>query len=266
MGDISVNIGKNDMELLTELQKSSDTEISREASLEISKRIQWSSPPDFVKAYVRNSYYNSEHNYYICSFGGCGSKMLQAYLSNFGNTFHIHSRYPPKKLTRVGTADFPEWFNDIELTPTLDRQIPLNQIENTKVIYIYRDPIYASRSRIIPGKNYRISTDHLDNISADHWNIEAVIGNMMDLWGLEEFFDNYTKKDPEKNYPIYCVNYDTFWENLPLFNETLNIPDIPALYPKKIPSKYELVYEKELRELYKSLLEKISNLPPVFIN
>lgn len=266
MNEPIVNIGKYDTELLTALQNSKDPEISREASLEIARRIQWTSPPDFVKAQVRSSYYNGEHNYYICSFGGCGSKMLQEYLSNFGNTFHIHSRHPPKKLTRVGTPDFPEWFNDIELTPVLERQLPFKQLENTKVVYIYRDPIYASRSRIIPGKTYRISTDHLDNISADHWNIESVIGNMMDLWGLEEFFDNYTKKDPEKNYPIYCVNYDTFWENLPLFNKTLGIPDIPALYPKKKESKYELVYEKELRELYKSLLEKIANFPPVFVN
>lgn len=252
-----------DIELLNALQNSKDPGISRDASLELARRIRWTSPPSWLFTPERISYYNNEHNYYVCSFGGCGSKMLQAYLANFGNTFHIHSRHPPKKLTRVGTADYPEWFNDIELVPTLKRQIPLEQLKNTKVIFIYRDPIYAIRSRIIPGKTYRISTDHLNNISATHWNIESVVGNMMDLWKLEEFFDNYTKKDPERNYQIYCVNYDTFWENLSLFNKTLGIPDVPALYPKKKESKYDLVYESELRTIYSSLLKKMADLPPV---
>ena len=265
MQDASINteIGSLDVELLNALQNSKNPELSQKASLEIARRINWTLQPSSLLSSVSESYYNNEQNYYVCSFGGCGSKMLQSYLANFGNTFHIHSRCPPKKLTRVGTADYPEWFNDIELVPTLNRQIPLEQLKNTKVIFIYRDPIYAIRSRIIPGKTYRISTDHLNNISAMHWNIESVVGNMMDLWELESFFDNYTKKDPERNYQIYCVNYDTFWENLTLFNKTLGIPDVPALYPKKKESKYDLVYETELRTIYSSLLKKMSDLPPV---
>tara|TARA_B110000285_G_C14866589_1_gene487139 strand:- start:488 stop:664 length:177 start_codon:yes stop_codon:yes gene_type:complete len=41
-------------------------------------------------------------NFYICSYGGCGSKMLTAALSNYGNTQHIHSKTPPDKLEFIG--------------------------------------------------------------------------------------------------------------------------------------------------------------------
>ena len=255
----------DEIQSLVGLQQSNDEELALAASLELAKRIKWSSTiPPILKNSINENYYKNEHSYYVCSYGGSGSKMLQAYLSHFGNTFHIHSRDPPQKLTRVGTRDYPEWFNNIEVVPTLDRQLPLEQIKNTKVIFIYRDPVYAIHSRFIPGKTHRISTDHLNHISATHWNIESVVGNMMDLWKIEEFFDNYTIKDPERNYTIYCVHYDRLWDNMSLFNKTLGLPDIPALYPKKVETRYDIVHETPLREIYKSLLNKIDSFPPVF--
>lgn len=256
----------DELQALSILQDSRDENISKAASLEIANRIQWKNTPSpFVDVVKEQCFFNNEKSYYICSYGGSGSKMLQAYLSNFGNTFHIHSRMPPKKLTRVGTTDHPEWFNDIELKPVLDRQLPFNQIENIKVIFIYRNPIYAIHSRIIPRKTHRISTDHLDHINSEHWNIESVVGNMMDLWQLEEFFDNYTIKDTERNYSIYCVNYDKFWDNISSFNKIIDIPDIPNLYPIKKENKHDIVYEKELGEIYKNMMKKMDDFPPVFV-
>ena len=254
-----------ELNALALLQKSPDINISKAASLEIANRIQWKTSPLPFTSFVKQECFDSDKTYYICSYGGSGSKMLQSYLSNFGNTFHIHSRNPPLKLTRVGTEDHPEWFNNIELKPILDRQLPFNQIENIKVIFIYRNPIYAIHSRIIPRATHRISTDHLDHISCDHWNIESVIGNMMDLWELEDFFDNYTIKNSKRNYSIYCVNYDKFWNNISSFNKIIDIPDIPILYPTKKETKYDLVYEEELGKIYKNMLEKIENYPPVFV-
>ena len=48
---------------------------------------------------------NKNKIFYICSYGGSGSTMLANYLSNFGKVFHIHSRYPPKKLTYTGCTN-----------------------------------------------------------------------------------------------------------------------------------------------------------------
>lgn len=52
-------------------------------------------------SYNKN-FYDKNMNYYICSYGGCGSTVLMNYLSNFGNVYHIHDRYPPSKLKYVG--------------------------------------------------------------------------------------------------------------------------------------------------------------------
>lgn len=53
--------------------------------------------------------------FYICSYGGSGSKILQRYLDTFGKTFHIHSRFPPNKLCRIGESVYHEHFNDKKL-------------------------------------------------------------------------------------------------------------------------------------------------------
>lgn len=262
---INNSTNTDDIRILGMLLSSSNKELADHAAMELATRVQWNRVPPSIKKWSSDTYFNGDVSYYICSFGGCGSKMLQTYLSHFGNTFHIHSRTPPKKLSRVGTVDQPEWFNDIEVMPVIARQIPIEQSKNIKVIYIYRDPIYAIHSRIIPGKTHRISTDHLNNIGSPHWNIESVVGNMMDLWQLEEFFDNYTSKDEERNYQIHCVNYDKFWTNIELFNETMGIPTIPALYPIRRETSHDIIHADKLEKIYGSLIKKMNEFPPVFI-
>ena len=84
------------------------------------------SPPNL------NTIFNKNMNYYICSFGGSGSTILFKYLSNFGNVYHIHDRYPPDKLKYVGNVNtdkevYSEWFNNVEIDE--------NMVNNYKVIY-----------------------------------------------------------------------------------------------------------------------------------
>jgi len=256
------------------LQKSTDTNIAKEASIELARRVMWQNiPTDLMPKYVKtipNNIFDSDQSFYVCSFGGSGSKMLQAYLSNFGNTFHIHSRNPPNKLTRVGTSDSPEWFNNIEITEICERQLyQFNQVDKIKVIYIYRNPVDAIYSRfyVKHGDNkYYTTKDHLTNIHSEHWATEIVIGNMVDLWKLGEFFNNYTMPNNKRNYKIYCVNYDKFWDNISLFNFALNLPDIKELYPiRKESSTYHSVYRKEFNQIYKPLIDKMESFPPVVV-
>jgi len=264
--DDTLNIKQYEINILEILQKSQDKNIAQEASIELANRITWTSKiPDILVNKYKYNYFNGDINYYICSFGGCGSKILQKYLSNFGNTHHIHSRVPPKMLTRVGTEEYPEWFNNIKISEKVDRQYNLDQIKNVKVIYLYRNPIDAIHSRFIPGKTHRISTDHLNNITADHWNIESVIGNMMDLWQLNDFYNNYTKPDDERNYKIYCVNYEKFWDNIELFNSTMELPNIKSLYPVRHESNHEYIHVDKLNEIYKLLIENMNAMPPIKI-
>ena len=44
----------------------------------------------------------NKKTFYVCSYGGSGSKMLCSALRKYGNTKHIHSRKPPEKLEYIG--------------------------------------------------------------------------------------------------------------------------------------------------------------------
>lgn len=197
---------------------------------------------------------NKKPVYYICSFGGCGSSMLTKYLSNFGKTKHIHSRNPPKNLTYVGQENtsnpvYREWFNDVPINE--------NEIHKYKVIYIYRNPLNAIYSRFVT--KYTPCFSHLKNIQCDNngdIKLLDVINTKKDLYNIEEFFDNYTTSK-ERNYKIYCVNYDKFWDNIELFNKVIGIPNIRKLYPIRKETIRYGNYNKELNEIYSSLIEKM---------
>ena len=256
------------------LQQNSDTELAKEASIELARRVMWQNiPTDLMPKCVKtiiNNTFDPDQSFYVCSFGGSGSKMLQTYLSHFGNTFHLHSRNPPNKLTRVGTSDSPEWFNNIEITEVCEKQLfQLKQLDKIKVIYIYRNPVEAIYSRFYVkhcDNKYYTTKDHLTHISADHWPLETLIEYMCDAWKLDEFFNNYTMPNNQRNYKIYCVNYDKFWDNISLFNSILNLPDIKELYPiRKESSTYHSIYRPELNQIYKSLADKMESFSPIVI-
>ena len=189
--------------------------------------------------------------FYVVSYGGSGSYMIMRYLQSLNyKVFHIHSRNRPKKLVHVGgknsngTPIYFEWFNDII--------IPENEVSNFKVIFVYRDPVKAIYSRY---NNPR----HLKNIQCINTNtkIKDVIETKKDLYGIEEFFDNYASSAP-KNYKIFFVKYEEFFKKIPEFNKTMDIPNIPQKYPKENVTKRDLIYYKELQVIYKPLIDKMN--------
>lgn len=201
--------------------------------------------------------FNKNMTYYICSAGGCGSTAIFNYLSNFGNVYHIHDRYPPQKLCYVGKENtnkpvYNEWFNETE--------IPEADLHNYKVIFIYRNPIQVIYSRF--RQEHGPNTEHLKHIKCiNNGNIrfENVLRFKKDLYGLEHFYDNYTSPK-ERNYRIYCVKYEEFFNNITLFNKTLGIPDIQSLYPIKQEHFKNIRYAKELTTIYQSLLIKMNKM------
>jgi hypothetical protein len=86
-----------------------------------------------------------------------------------------------------------------------------------------------------------------------------IIHSKKDLYKLEEFFDNYSSKK-ERNYLIYCVKYEQFWNNISLFNQILGIPDIKSLYPRKHEKSRPIHFEKQLRSIYNNLIIKMHNM------
>lgn len=218
---------------------------------------------------------NSNLVFYICSSGGCGSTILFNYLKNFGKVYHIHDRYPPKKLCYIGKEhanpsenaelfndinDVSEWFNGI--------QIPEKDLKNYRVIFIYRNPLDVIFSRFLGnGSINKANIPHLKHIKCiNDGNITLldILTTKYDLYGLENFFDNYTSKI-ERNYKIYCVKYESLFNNFSLFNKIIEIPDIKELYPTKVERKKRYYYRQELTKIYLPLLLKMSRMCPIEI-
>ena len=180
--------------------------------------------------------------FYVCSYGGCGSKLLCDYLKLFGEVKHIHSRYPPLRLEYVGNEmggdTYSEWFNGI--------QIPENELYRYTVIYIYKDPVRSIYSRFKdPG--------HLVNIGTDkNIKIEDVASSKKDLYGLYEFYGNYMRPNVKRNYKIICVRYEDLFEKLGELNKALRLINTKITFPK-LESKREYEYQKELDEVYYNL-------------
>lgn len=214
--------------------------------------------------------------FFICSYGGSGSKMLTQYLGHFGKVYHIHSRNPPDKLTYGGSRKkkhvgmraynigrrkktYAEWFSKTE--------IPKKDLSSCRVIFIYKNPIKAIYSRF--------SEEHLKhiqckNFSASHKkkytiNLKMVADSGLDLYGIEEFFDNYTTPNPNRNYKIYCVKYETLFKNMKSLNSVLGIPNMPRLYPRKRETQRRQLRKKELTKIYSNLISKMRKFPPIRI-
>jgi hypothetical protein len=216
--------------------------------------------------------FNKDMNYYVCGSGGCGSTIIYNYLKFFGNSYHIHDRHPPNKLCYVGheksTEDVhSEWFNKTE--------IPEDKLNNYKVIFIYRHPIEVIFSRFAKPNGPNIN--HMKNVQCDNdgnIRLNDILTTKKDLYGLEDFFDNYTIPK-NRNYVIYCVKYENLFDNFSLFNRAIGIPDIDKLYPKKVETKKKYVFLRELYNIYYPLMLKTNNmkfiqmiypLPPIINN
>lgn len=207
---------------------------------------------------LNTNYFNKNMNYYICGSGGCGSTILSKYLSNFGNVYHIHDRYPPDKLCYVGkehTSEdvYSEWFNKTE--------IPEDKLYSYKVIFIYRNPIHVIFSRCIkPGGPHIEHLRHIKCTNDGVIGLGDLLNTGVDLYGLEEFYDNYiTPKN--RNYKIYAVKYELFFNNISMFNNVLDLPDVKSLYPIKYERKNRITYLKELSEIYYKLIMKMKIMP-----
>jgi hypothetical protein len=187
------------------------------------------------------------------------------YLSNFGNSYHIHSRFPPQKLTYTGShhTDRPvhfESFNDV--------LIPDEEVNNYTVIFIYRDPVKAIYSSFIDTTSHPgyigCCIDHLKHIGRREIHLSEIAEKKTDLYGIEDFYDQYTESpffpERKRNYTIYCVKYEDFYENLVEFNRIIGIPDVPSLYPEK-REKQRIPYNKEILEkIYQPLKKRMESM------
>tara|TARA_Y100000389_G_scaffold155186_1_gene155783 strand:+ start:3061 stop:3726 length:666 start_codon:yes stop_codon:yes gene_type:complete len=216
---------------------------------------------------------------YVCSYGGSGSMYLCRKLREMGlNCRHIHSRNPPEKLQHVGPkfyrddqgnkikdkSHYDEWFRN-------DTEISEKNLDNFRVIYIYRNPVDAIISR------FHIKA-HLYHIQCPDTNItiDNVIESRKDLYGIKEFYNNYVQKNIKRNYSIYCVkfedlfkegNIDVLLKSLKLSTEKRNGLKNVEISVRESRSNLDRIsnYKKEiLSEIYHDVIDDMNKNPFIF--
>jgi hypothetical protein len=196
----------------------------------------------------------TKKTYYVCSYGGSGSKMLCSALSKYGNVRHIHSRYPPEKLEYIGSENntskvYHEWFNGVKINE--------DKLDNYEVIYIYRNPVKAILSRF---DNPR----HLMHIQLEKYaSINDVINSGEDKFAIEEFYNNYTTKNDNRNYKIHCVRYEDIFDKQDELSELLGIGSL-GLIKKETNRDINIEIEKSLNKIYKNLINRMNKNKSIF--
>lgn len=186
--------------------------------------------------------------FYVCSYGGSGSYMLHRALRKYGNIRHIHSRNPPNSLEYIGNEKggkcYKEWFNGIK--------VPEEHYDNYYVIYIYRNPIKSILSRF---------TDplHLQHIQTDDKiTIDDVINEEKDLYGIKEFFNNYTQPNSNRNYKIYCIKYEDIFDKKDEISKLFQIGNLNIVKKETDRSDMENKYYDKLYPVYKDIIESMN--------
>lgn len=185
----------------------------------------------------------NEKCFYVCSYGGSGSKMLCNALNAYGKTKHIHSRKPPNKLEYIGYENggntYEEWFNGVV--------IPEEKLKYYYVIYIYRNPSFSIPSRFDKNPN------HLEHIQIDKSiKLKDVLDSKKDLYKIREFYDNYTKPNEKRNYKIYCVKYEDIFDKQNELSKLLGIKKLNMVNKSSRKNS-----NKELDNIYGDLIAEM---------
>jgi hypothetical protein len=186
-----------------------------------------------------------EKIFYVCSYGGSGSKMLCNALNQYGKTQHIHSRNPLDKLTYIGDDKggntYSEWFNSIT--------IPEDELKNYYVIYIYIKTSFSILSIFI-------LPDHLEHIQSDKKiKLQDVLDSGEDLYKIREFYDNYIKPNEKRNYKIYSIKYEDIFNKQDELSNLLEIGKLNITNTstrKNSNEKLDNIYSELIDEMNKN--------------
>lgn len=196
--------------------------------------------------------------FYVCSYGGSGSKLLCNYLKGYGKTLHVHSRKPPARIEHLGQefdvdkgTDYHEWFNGAT--------VPANVAKRVRMIYLYRDPVRATLSRL-RNETHR---KHVQVADPSH-TIEDVVATGKDLFGLEEFYHNYVDGTEDRSYPIICIKYEALFDNLNEINKVLGLPP-PETHLERIEKERDETHVPALEQVYAPLKAEMAAMGPIEI-
>jgi hypothetical protein len=192
-------------------------------------------------------------SYYICSYGGSGSYLLQSFLKQFGETYHIHSRSLPSEITKVHREKFTDEIED----------------NNQKgfVIYIYSKPAHSLLSRASYGNLHWLNIEVPSSVAhliPGREEREKYFELKEDLINYEQFWDNYVFH--KSSFPVLCLNFHHLWENLKALCDFCEIDDSNINhFPQKRNPSHKNNIPEDKNNLFTSLNNKIDTFPEAFI-
>ena len=128
-------------------------------------------------------------------------------------------------------------------------------IINIYVIYIYRNPSYSIPSRFL-------NPLHLEHIQTNkNIKIQDVLNTEKDLYGINEFYNNYTEYNENRNYKIYSVKYEEIFDKQDELSEILGIGKLNLVNKSNRKDS-----NKQLDKIYKDLIDKMNKNNFVVIN
>jgi len=207
---------------------------------------------DYSPLFAHSTLRGNKRIFFVCSYGGSGSKLLCKHLTNYGMTLHIHSRKPPPSLEWVGNnrvvgPQYFEWFNGVPLPPQLAARI--------SVIFIYRNPVRAVLSRY----HNPIHRRHVQVPDASV-SIEDAVKAQRDLFAIGEFFNNYLTS--KRNYKIHFVKYDVLFNKMNELHKTLKLPT-PVSNLKRKEKDRDQTHAEALARIYADLTTQMDSMAAI---
>ena len=194
-----------------------------------------------------------KRRFFVCSYGGCGSKLLTEQLQKYGQSFHIHSRTPPRRLTRVRGEHFTEM------------PLPEDDGCGNRVIFLYSRPQYSLMCDASYGdvhwRNIEVPRHARYNIPhrrEDYLELDDDPVNYL------EFFSNYTNGEA-RSYDVIAIDFHRLWDHLPQVFELLDLPSTDiASFPARGPDPAGVKLDT-WPPIFEEINRCIDAMPPVLL-
>lgn len=197
----------------------------------------------------------NELKYFVVSYGGVGTHMITPMIKDgdwLGDIIRDrkngHMKYPHH--IRNVPSSFKEY----------------GYPGKVKVIYIFGDPINSVLSHFRRRLSHKKSwcKHHCLNVQGEHkkfkvsWDLKDYLKNGVDLFKLEEHFDNWTTVDPDTiDFDYMILKYETACNHEKEIMSFLNT-DVPLNFKARSSDwrNESAEIKEQLLEMYGSLLEK----------
>jgi hypothetical protein len=207
---------------------------------------------------------NNELKYFVVSYGGVGTHMITPMINDSDWLFHIirdrkkgHLKYP--QHIRTVPSSFKEY----------------GYQGKVKLIYIFGDPINSVLSHFRRRLSHKKSwcKHHCLNVQGDFkkfkesWDLKDYLKNGVDLFRLEEHFDNWTTVDPQSiDFDYMILKYETANKHEEQIKDFLNT-DVPLNFKMRNSDWRNESEEIKARlvDMYGSLLEKCDQFDEIRI-